>query len=616
LFAVGFGLALVLVLSSHAQAARTIHVPRDLPTIQEAINEASQGDTVLVAPGTYKVRLDFKEKHVILRSAEGPERTILTAGQHKIVQMGPMGVLDGFTLTGSKGAAVGVRRKGSIIEDCIFERNGSDNGQFPTCIEGLASPTIRRNIFRHNASSERYGSCVIGFSNGSSPLVQNNLFHDNKSLVISFALPSRTKAIAVNNTIVNNDAGIIGGFYVANNIIVGNKKGLARHSNMPEQWVSENNVIFNNEVDIYEDRAVGTGTVRGTLAIDPRFVDPDNGDFRLRQDSPLIDRGLTRYLGETDLAGNPRSAPRKVGDPAVADIGAYEYVPKGYTPTLAEQNDSPGYLVLVRASYGRGSVWVDAKPRIEMASTQAGFHILVDRGLVQGPDPVPGKPKSLSLHYRIGPREYHRSYPEGHKVSLKSPVSSQIDLLIQKHPSALHIVEAYYGAGADVADRTQWLRQVVSSGTANFTVSPETVYADPAPGRKKLMTVAYLSGGAFHTAFAYDGEMLVLIPGPAHEQKAENHEGASPFVTAEQQLDAPETIADAVTTARDDVPQAIEMTQAVDQLEEDKGVFSALPNGVMLIAGGALALVVVCVLVLGLFIVLLDRRAKRSEAVS
>src|SRR5947209_5762616 len=38
------------VFASQAQAATTIHVPADQPTIQDAINAASNGDTVLVSP--------------------------------------------------------------------------------------------------------------------------------------------------------------------------------------------------------------------------------------------------------------------------------------------------------------------------------------------------------------------------------------------------------------------------------------------------------------------------------------------------------------------------------------------------------------------------------------
>ena len=39
--------------------AATIKVPLEQPDIQAGINEATNGDTVLVAPGTYSVNLDF-----------------------------------------------------------------------------------------------------------------------------------------------------------------------------------------------------------------------------------------------------------------------------------------------------------------------------------------------------------------------------------------------------------------------------------------------------------------------------------------------------------------------------------------------------------------------------
>jgi polygalacturonase len=45
-------LALVL-LSTSVQAQTTIRVPADYPAIQQAINASADGDTVLVAAGTY-----------------------------------------------------------------------------------------------------------------------------------------------------------------------------------------------------------------------------------------------------------------------------------------------------------------------------------------------------------------------------------------------------------------------------------------------------------------------------------------------------------------------------------------------------------------------------------
>lgn len=53
---------------------------------------------------------------------------------------------------------------------------------------------------------------------------------------------------------------------------------------------------------------------------DPMFVDPENGDFRLKEGSPAIDAGITIPSVTTDKDGiiRPQSA--------AYDIGAYEFV--------------------------------------------------------------------------------------------------------------------------------------------------------------------------------------------------------------------------------------------------------------------------------------------------
>ena len=61
--------------------ADTINIPADYPTIQEGIDAAVNGDTVLVAPGTYVENIDFIGKAITVTSKHGASVTTIDGNQ-------------------------------------------------------------------------------------------------------------------------------------------------------------------------------------------------------------------------------------------------------------------------------------------------------------------------------------------------------------------------------------------------------------------------------------------------------------------------------------------------------------------------------------------------------
>jgi hypothetical protein len=64
----------------------------------------------------------------------------------------------------------------------------------------------------------------------------------------------------------------------------------------------------------------------GNIDADPRFVDPDNGNYRLGPDSPCIDAGTNAAPGlpAYDLEGDDRIVDGDGDGTAIVDMGAYE----------------------------------------------------------------------------------------------------------------------------------------------------------------------------------------------------------------------------------------------------------------------------------------------------
>ena len=136
----------------------TILVPEDYATIQEAIDNASGGDIVEVAPGTYSGDgnwdIDFRGEAITVRSSDGPDDTIIDCsgseghrGFYFHRSEGSDSVLRGFTIKGATvpgsdgiGGGIFCEYSSPSIVDCVIKECATELGGGIGVFRG--SPTI------------------------------------------------------------------------------------------------------------------------------------------------------------------------------------------------------------------------------------------------------------------------------------------------------------------------------------------------------------------------------------------------------------------------------------------------------------------------------------------
>jgi len=169
----------------------------DQPTIKSAINVANDGDTVLVAPGTYfENNINFKKKAITITSESGPQDTIIDGGKANPVVVfgsgeGRGSVLNGFTLQNGKaffdflaGGGILIRNSSPTITNNVITNNmGCFGGGIG--ISG-GSPLIQGNTITNNNGNARSGGACGGggISVVEAPIVEilDNVISDNMSL--------------------------------------------------------------------------------------------------------------------------------------------------------------------------------------------------------------------------------------------------------------------------------------------------------------------------------------------------------------------------------------------------------------------------------------------------
>jgi hypothetical protein len=232
--------------------AKTINVPANQPTIQAGINAASNGDTVLVAPGTYSENINFLGKAITVKSSNGAKVTIIDGGGvTSVVTFSSSetlsSVLSGFTL--QNGAATsGLSEGGGILVNGAspkIENNIVQNNHAASSGAGIGvyfgSPLIKGNIIKNNSQSSGFsggegGGIEVGGA-GSAQIIGNIIEHNSWDNLGAgdgggIALFNSVSTLIKNNIIEGNVAGTLGaaismfnivsGTIVVQNLITGN----------------------------------------------------------------------------------------------------------------------------------------------------------------------------------------------------------------------------------------------------------------------------------------------------------------------------------------------------------------------------------------------------------
>jgi parallel beta-helix repeat protein len=230
----------VLTLAFNIQTvkARTIIVPDEYSTIQEAIDAASLGDTVYVKSGTYY-------EHVTVN------KPVSLIGENKSNT-----VIDGS----GTGTVVTLTVDNVTISEFTIQNSGSSSSNRGIYLASSNYVTINNNLVTNNA----VGICLSS-SDGS--IIENVTALDNWAGGIS--LWSSSNNSVVGNTASDSSRGISLGDHCSNNSVVGNTVAYSYHG-IGLDWCSNNvlsgNSALNNRCGISLSSSSNNSVVGNTVS--------------------------------------------------------------------------------------------------------------------------------------------------------------------------------------------------------------------------------------------------------------------------------------------------------------------------------------------------------------
>ena len=222
--------------------------------------------------------------------------------------------IDFIGFEGAAGSSSKDRARNGVCRDnCVYniasKNNPAYNGGSSAAgiyVDGGKDIIIERNNIKNcdvgvSIASEHKGK------NAENIIVRNNLVTDCLSYAgIIFGGCNNENGVAVNVKIYNNTI-----YNCRTGVVIQNANSSTNEV--------KNNIIYNCKNSMYGE--VGKNQVSNNLTKNPSFVDVSKNNYRLKENSIAIDKGVSVDCGEYDLDKNMRKYN------GIVDMGCYEYVP-------------------------------------------------------------------------------------------------------------------------------------------------------------------------------------------------------------------------------------------------------------------------------------------------
>ncbi|MFE6099365.1 right-handed parallel beta-helix repeat-containing protein [Streptomyces laurentii] len=292
-------------------AGSVVRVPQDFPTVQQAVDVAREGETVLIGPGVYRESVSVTKPRLVLRGTD----------RNKVVFDGGLRTANGITVTGAAGVVENLTVRNYLANGVLFtgvtdeklQRRGAggsaydplDTKRFPP-VRGFRATRVtsyNNGLYGIYAFDARDGVIEESYASG----------HADSGIYVGQCKPCAT--LVRGNTVERNAVGIeltnaSDQLSILGNRAAGNRVGITVNSNDLEALAPQQNAVIagnvvtgNNSADSPEQADGGFGIGIGL-----------GGGTGNRVQRNLVQGNRSVGVIITDPSGHPASGNRVEGN--------------------------------------------------------------------------------------------------------------------------------------------------------------------------------------------------------------------------------------------------------------------------------------------------------------